>query len=68
MPAMNGLDAARTLRRVMPRIPIIMFSDYADVLPETDAQHAGISAVLSKTEHMSVLVSTARGLLNQIAA
>ena len=42
MPAMNGLEAARALKRVTPTIPIIMFSDYAEVLAEMDVQHAGM--------------------------
>jgi YesN/AraC family two-component response regulator len=31
MPVMNGLDAARVLRRLMPTVPLIIFSDYSDV-------------------------------------
>jgi chemotaxis response regulator CheB len=27
MPVMNGLDAARVLKRLMPRVPLVMFSN-----------------------------------------
>ena len=30
MPVMNGLDAARVLKRLMPRVPIIMYSAFGD--------------------------------------
>jgi YesN/AraC family two-component response regulator len=30
MPVMNGLDATRILKRMMPAVPVIMFSAYSD--------------------------------------
>jgi DNA-binding NarL/FixJ family response regulator len=66
MPVMNGLDAARVLKRLMPTVPLIMFSEYSNALSE--ARSAGISALLSKSEHVSVLVEKARSLLYDIAA
>ena len=30
MPVMNGLDSARELKRIMPHIPIILFTQHAD--------------------------------------
>jgi CheY-like chemotaxis protein len=33
MPVMNGLDAARALKRLMPEAPIVMFSVYSDSFP-----------------------------------
>ena len=67
MPVMNGLDAARALKRFMPTIPIIMFSAYADTLTEKEAQYAGISILLPKSETVSLLVTTARSLLHHDA-
>ena len=63
MPVMNGLDAARTLRRLMPTVPLIMYSAFADRLAEHQARLIGISEVVSKSEHASVLIHKARGLL-----
>jgi len=63
MPVMNGLDAARPLRRLMPTVPLIMYSAFADRLAEHQARLIGISEVVSKSEHASVLIHKARGLL-----
>jgi two-component system chemotaxis response regulator CheY len=68
MPVMNGIDAARALNQLMPTVPLIIFSEYGDVFPEKEARSAGISAVVSKSEHISALVSKARVLLHHIAA
>jgi two-component system, chemotaxis family, chemotaxis protein CheY len=68
MPVMNGLDAARALKRLMPTVPLIMFSEYNNTLSEQEARSAGISALVSKSEHVSVLVEKARSLLYDIAA
>ena len=68
MPVMNGLDAARALKRTMPGVPLIMFSEYSSAFSEQEAQSVGISALVSKSEHISVLVETARSLLYRAAA
>jgi DNA-binding NarL/FixJ family response regulator len=68
MPVMNGLDAARAIKRALPEVPIIMFSNYSDKFSEDEARSAGISAMLSKTESVSVLVTKARLLINNIVA
>ena len=68
MPVMNGLDAARILRRLMPQVPIIMFSDFADALPEKEARSAGISALVPKAENTTTLIRTARSLFHLQAA
>jgi DNA-binding NarL/FixJ family response regulator len=68
MPMMNGLDAARALKRLMPTVPLIMFTVHSDVLPEEDARSAGVSAVVSKSDHASVLLRKARALVYQTAA
>jgi DNA-binding NarL/FixJ family response regulator len=68
MPVMNGLDAARVLKRVMPTVPIIMFTEYSDAFSLEEAHSVGVSALVSKSEHMSVLAGKARSLFNDIAA
>jgi DNA-binding NarL/FixJ family response regulator len=49
MPRMNGFEAARELRARMSRVPIILFTWYADVVRPIDAAAAGISVVISKS-------------------
>jgi DNA-binding NarL/FixJ family response regulator len=68
MPVMNGLDAARVLKRSMPGVPVIMFSAFADPFTEREARLAGVSALVSKSEQLSELLATARSLLHPIAA
>jgi len=68
MPVMNGIDAARTLKTLMPMVPVIIFSEYSDVFSEQEARSAGISALVSKSEHVSVLIDRVRALLYPAAA
>lgn len=68
MPLMNGIDAARALKTLMPTVPVIMFSEYGDVFSEEEAKSAGVSALISKSEHVSFLIETARALLYPAAA
>jgi two-component system, chemotaxis family, chemotaxis protein CheY len=67
MPVMNGLDAARLLKRVMPEVPVIMYSAFSDSFTEREARSAGVSALVSKSERMSVLLGKARNLVHKIA-
>ena len=68
MPVMNGIDAARVLRKLMPTLPLIIFSEYSDALSEAEARSAGVSALVSKSEHVLALVAKARALLYPVAA
>ena len=68
MPVMNGIDAAKVLKRLMPAVPLIVFSEFSDVLSAEEAHSAGISALVSKSEHISLLVGKARALPRPIAA
>jgi two-component system vancomycin resistance associated response regulator VraR len=68
MPVMNGIDAARILRKMMPTVPLIIFSEYSDVFSEREAQAAGVSALVPKSKHVSLLVDKARALAYNIAA
>ena len=68
MPVMNGFDAARVLKRLMPTVPLIMYSAFGDKVAEHQARLIGISEVVSKSEHASVLSHKARGLLYSTAA
>jgi two-component system chemotaxis response regulator CheY len=68
MPVMNGLDAARVLKRLMPTVPLIMYSAFGDKSAEYQARLIGISEVVSKSEHASVLIHKARVLLYPAAA
>jgi len=68
MQVMNGLEAVRILRSVMPSTPIIMFSNYRDSFIEKLAISMGVAAVISKSQHFSILLESARGLFLRRAA
>ncbi len=68
MPIMNGIDAARALKKLMPAVPLIIFSEYSDAFSENEARVAGISALVSKSEHISVLLESVRRVWGPIAA
>jgi len=68
MPVMNGLDAARELKRLMPTVPLIMYSVFGDRLVEQQARLVGISELVSKSQPAAILVSKARSLLFRTAA
>jgi two-component system, chemotaxis family, protein-glutamate methylesterase/glutaminase len=68
MPVMNGLDAARRLRQIMPTVPLIMYSAMTDNVSEPLVKAIGISELISKSDHVSVLIDKARGLVHLKAA
>jgi DNA-binding NarL/FixJ family response regulator len=68
MPVMNGLDAARVLKRLMPAVPLIMYSAFGDRYVEHQARLIGVSALISKSAPPAALVAEARSLLTQTAA
>jgi DNA-binding NarL/FixJ family response regulator len=68
MPVMNGLDAARELKQLMPTVPLLMYSQFGDMVAEQQARLVGISEVVSKSQSAAILVSKARSLLHRAAA
>lgn len=64
MPVMNGLEAARALKRLMPHVPLLMFTNNACAV-DGEARSAGICAVVCKSDSDSLLqlVAHAKALL-----
>ena len=63
MPVMNGLEATRILKRLIPEVPVIMYSAYSDSSTEKEARSAGVWALVSKSENASVLLGKAHSAL-----
>jgi CheY-like chemotaxis protein len=61
MPVMNGLDAARVLRLLMPAVPLILTSTDFDRLAEQEANVIGVPEILPKSGQM--MIKKARQLL-----
>jgi DNA-binding NarL/FixJ family response regulator len=68
MPHMNGLEETRILKRLMPTVPVIIYSAHVDSIVEKEALAAGASAVVCKYDAVSTLIGKARELLAGIAA
>ena len=63
MPVMTGLEAARELRRLMPRVPLLMFTMFKNPIFEREAHAAGVSVVKSKSEDVQSLLGSIQELL-----
>jgi DNA-binding NarL/FixJ family response regulator len=57
MPRMNGLEAAAALKLVVPSTPIILFTSYQDAVRNLELGTMGISAVISKSSSIQVLLN-----------
>jgi CheY-like chemotaxis protein len=62
MPVMNGLDAARALKRVSPSVELLMFTSFKYPQLEREAVAAGCTAVIAKSE-LELLFSSVQRLL-----
>ncbi len=50
MPVMNGLDAARVITRIAPKVEMVMFTMHTSEQLRRDAQAVGIKDVISKSD------------------
>ena len=62
MPGVNGFEAAKILRQMLPTTPIILFTMYADSISTKEAAAAGISSVVPKAD-VDMLISEAQAQL-----
>ena len=62
MPVMNGLDAARELKKLLPGVPIILFTQYADFGESLGAERKNVDCIVSKTD-VEDLMAHVRSLL-----
>jgi DNA-binding NarL/FixJ family response regulator len=65
---MNGLEETRILKKLMPAVPVIIFTAHSNPFVEKEVLTSGASAVISKSDAVAVLIGKARELLDQIAA
>ena len=68
MLVMNGLEAARVLRQMMLDVPLIMYSANPNEVSEQSVRSIGIAGLISKSEKVTVLIETIRGVLHRKAA
>jgi DNA-binding NarL/FixJ family response regulator len=63
MPVMNGFEAARELKRLLPTVPILMFTTFSNAHIERQALASGAAAVKSKEESIESLYGSIQDLL-----
>jgi CheY-like chemotaxis protein len=63
MPVMNGIDATRILTRLMPTVPIVMYTTFADSHIKNIALDAGVRDLIDKSESASALIKTIERLV-----
>lgn len=50
MPGLNGFNAAKQIREVLPDIPLVLLTLYDNRQVKLEAERCGFSAVISKTQ------------------
>ena len=55
MPVMNGLEAAHELKKLMPKVPIILFTQHADLSNRIGQINMDVDRIVSKTEVLSLM-------------
>jgi CheY-like chemotaxis protein len=64
MPVMNGLEAARELKLILPVVPIILFTLHGHMISDEQAARAGVDLVVAKSD-FTQLNEHVRSLLPQ---
>ena len=67
MSVMNGLQAARELRRLFPTLPLLMFTSFETAHLKSEALAAGVSSLFSKSEPIGNLIGAIQLLLDPAA-
>jgi DNA-binding NarL/FixJ family response regulator len=55
MPGMDGIEAAYELKRIMPDVPIILFTLHADAMMYTLGQHSPFDLVVPKSDAINIV-------------
>jgi NarL family two-component system response regulator LiaR len=64
MPQMTGAEAAMVLRNALPKVPIILFTLYAEQLRGAIAPGFGVTMILSKSDGLAPLLECLETLLD----
>lgn len=65
MPVMNGAGAASVLKKVIPKVPIIVFTMFSENMGISLAAAIGFDMVLSKPDRMTALMEATETLSKQ---
>jgi len=63
MPGMDGISVAKALKELMPKLPIIMFTNFAeDQFLQQEVLSAGIRQVVSKSDSRALVEAVGSAL------
>jgi DNA-binding NarL/FixJ family response regulator len=69
MPRKNGIEAASTIKEMIPGVRIILFTMYSEAVSRTfPSESLAVDAVIDKTEGVSKLAACVQTLLNTMPA
>ena len=63
MPLMNGVEAAMVLRNTMPKVPVVLFTLFAEQLRGAISPGFGVTIILSKADGLAPLLAFLERLL-----
>lgn len=63
MPKLNGLEATRAIKKLMPRLPILLFTLHDSPALEQEGRRAGVDMILPKTQGSALLSRAVHSLL-----
>jgi DNA-binding NarL/FixJ family response regulator len=55
MPVMNGLEAAHQLKKLMTKVPIILFTQHADLGNRVSVMNMDVDRIVSKSEGAALM-------------
>jgi CheY-like chemotaxis protein len=55
MPVMNGIEAAYELKRIMPDVPIILFTLHAEIMKYSIGQESRIDLIVAKSDAIHIV-------------
>jgi DNA-binding NarL/FixJ family response regulator len=67
MPRLNGMETASLLKYLMPRVLIVAFTMYSELLGKSLPSTIGIDAVIDKLAGIGRFVEVARNMLGVVA-
>jgi DNA-binding NarL/FixJ family response regulator len=65
MPVMNGLEATQQIKKMMPEMPVLLFTLYDSNQIRIEGERAGADAVLLKAQGSAQLSRTIDSLLSR---
>jgi DNA-binding NarL/FixJ family response regulator len=64
MPVMNGIEAARQMKQLVPEIHLLMFTSFATPTLEDAARDVGIEAFVPKSDGAVTLIQSLRRMVS----